>query len=239
MFRMLKRNPDRVPMDRLGEYLRLFAELLGTENQPIFKGIKKASTGLKAFVPEERLQHVQVRLKLVHTEATSRPARIAADLEAMLGADGIKEAQLLDASDNVIHLFHGVPAANEEVIRVWQEGTVDGVVTGLVGADDTMHLHLRGLDGHDVKVLVRDESLARGILAHFRNGCVRVTVRGHWVRGEDGWHPETNKCTAKSFDVLEDTPLSKVFQDFAAVPDSGWRAAESPDDFWRELRGIH
>lgn len=226
-------------MDRLGEYLRLFAELLGTENKPVFKGIKKASTGLRALVPDERIQHVQARLKLVGSEATSRPARIAADLEAMLGADGIGEAQLLDAHSQVLHLFHGIKAANEEVIRVFQEGTVDGIVTGLVGADDTMHLHLRALDGQDVKVLVRDEKLAREMLAHFRKGFVRVSVRGNWVRGEHGWRPEASKCTVRSFELLDETPLSEVMQDFAGVQGSGWTAIERPDEFWRELRGIH
>lgn len=226
-------------MDRLGEYLRLFAELLGTDNKPVFKGIKKASTGLRALVPDERIQHVQARLKLVSSEATSRPAKIAADLEAMLGADGIGEAQLLDSQSQVLHLFRGVKAANEEVIRVWQEGAVDGIVTGLVGADDTMHLHLRALDGQDVKLLVRDEGLAREVLAHFRKGLVRVSVRGQWIRGEHGWRPEASKCTARSFELLDETPLSEVLHDFASVPGGGWTAIEQPEEFWRELRGIH
>lgn len=238
MFRMLKRNPDRVPMDRLGEYLRVFAELLGTENRPVFKGIKKASTGLRALVPDDRIDHVQARLKLVRTQGDSRPARLAAQLEDMLGADGIKEAQLLDTRQQVLQLFHGVAAANEELVRVWQEGTVDGIVTGLVGADDTMHLHLRALDGRDVKVVVRDEVLARGVLTHFRDGLVRLSVRGHWVRGDAGWYPEANKCVLKSYDVLDQTPLADVLRDFAAVSESGWKSMDRAEDYWRELRGL-
>lgn len=239
MFRMLKRNPDRVPMDRLGEYLRVFAELLGPENGPIFKGIQKASTGLRALIPDDRIKPAQARLKLVRTQSDSRPARLAAELEAMLGADGIKEAQLLDARQQVVLLFHGQAPANEVLVRVWQEGTVDGMVTGLVGADDTMHLHVRALDGHDVKVLVRDEVLARDVLKHFRKGLVRVLVRGHWVRGDFGWHPETNKCVLRSFVVLDQSPLSEVLRDFAAVPNSGWQSVQAAEDFWRELRGLH
>lgn len=239
MFRMLKRNPDRVPMDRLGEYLRVFADLLGTENCPVFKGVKKASTGLRAYVPDDRIDSVQARLKLVHSPDDSRPARIAAQLEAMLGDDGIKEAQLVDAHGHVLRYFHGAVAANEELLRVWQEGSVDGTVTGLVGADDTMHLHMRALDGHDVKVVVRDEALARDVLTHFRNGLVRMVVKGHWVRGSVGWYPETNKCVLKSFEVLDQAPLSEVLREFAAVPDSGWQSLQRAEDYWRELRGLH
>ena len=239
MLRILKRNPDRVPMERLAEYLRVFAELLGTENRPVFKGIKKESTGIRALVADDCVDKVNQRLKLVRTEDDSRPARVAAELEAMLGVDGIREAELLDANREVVHRFHGVQAANEVLHRVWQEGTVDGMVTGLVGADDTMHLHLRAVDGYDIKVLVRSEDLAREVLAHFRKGLVRVCVRGHWIRGDDGWHPETNRCTARSFELLDETPLTAVIAEFSAVENSGWRAVEQPEDLWRELRGVH
>jgi hypothetical protein len=239
MLRIMKRNPDRIPMDRLAEYMRLFAELLGSENRPVFKGIKKASTGLKAQLSDDRLVHVQARLRLVRSEPDSRPARCAAALEAVLGADGIAEAQLLDSGSNVVFLFRGLAAAGEDVDRVYQEGTVDGVVTGLVGADDTMHLHLRSRNAQDLKLVVRDEDLARDILAHFRKGTLRVLVQGHWLRSEGGWHPEANRCTVRSFDTLDEQPVSQVFRDLADVPENGWKAMEQPQAFWEEIRGIH
>jgi hypothetical protein len=50
MLRLLDRNPDRVPLAHLGEYLQEFAWLLGEENKPVFKGIKNASIGCLAAV---------------------------------------------------------------------------------------------------------------------------------------------------------------------------------------------
>ena len=239
MLRIMKRNPDRIPMDRLAEYMRLFAELLGSENRPVLKGIKKASTGLKAQLANDRLVHVQARLRLVRSEPDSRPARCAAALEAVLGADGIAEAQLLDAGSIIVFLLHGLAAVEEDVDRVYQEGTVDGAVTGLVGADDTMHLHLRGRNAQDLKLVVRDEDLAREILGHFRKGTLRVLVQGHWLRSEDGWHPEANRCTVRSFVQLDEQPISEVFRDLAEIPENGWKAMEQPQVFWEEIRGIH
>ena len=239
MLRIMKRNPDRIPMDRLAEYMRLFAELLGSENRPVFKGIKKASTGLKAQLNDDRLVHVQARLRLVRAEPESRPARCAEALEAFLGEDGIAEAQLLDSGSNVVHLFHGLAAVDDEIDRVYQEGTVDGVVTGLVGADDTMHLHLRSINAQDLKLVVRDEDLARDILSYFRKGILRVSVQGHWLRSVDGWHPEANRCTVRSFVPLDERPASEVFRELAEVPDNGWKAMERPEAFWDEIRGIH
>jgi hypothetical protein len=226
-------------MDRLATYLRLFAELLGTENEPVFKGIKNASTGLKAKVPEVRNANVRQRLVLVRTDPSSRPAKTAATLEEEMGADGIRDAQLLDSHEGVIHLFHGAVPVPEDHPRIYQEGSVDGVVTGLVGADDTMHLHLRGLHGRDFRLVVRDEGMARDILAHFRNGLLRLFVQGHWTRSDDGWHPEASRCTVKSFVELDCMPLGEVLKELSTVPDNGWEQMEHPEAVWREIRGIH
>lgn len=239
MLRLLKRNPERIRMDRLAEYIALFAELLGLDNEPVFKGIKRASTGLKAAVPEERRPRAYLRLVQSSKEPESKPARVVRELEHMLGVDGIPEAQLLDADSNIIRVLVGVEPANEKLDRLFQEGTVDGTVTGLVGADDTMHLHLRDQRGIDFRLVIRDEELARDILRNFRQGTIRATIEGHWLKAEHGWHPEANRCTVSRFEVLEDTPLSQVFDDLAALPGNGWAAGPGAEDFWKELRGIH
>ena len=239
MLRILKRNPDRIPMDRLAEYLRLFADLLGSENRPVFKGIKKASTGLKAQLSDDRLVYVQARLRQVRAEPESRPARCVEALEAFLGEDGIAEAQLLDSRSNVVFLFHGLAVVDDAIDRVYQDGAVDGVVTGLVGADDTMHLHLRTRSTQDLKLVVRDENLARDILTYFRKGTLRLSVQGHWVRSVDGWYPEANRCTVRSFVPLDDQPASEIFRELADVPENGWKTMERPESFWAEIRGIH
>ncbi len=239
MLRLLKRNPERIRMDRLAEYMRLFADLLGLDNDPVFKGIKKASTGLKVAIPPDRRLYAALRLIESGANSESKPARLVRDLEGMLGIDGIAEAQLLDADSNVIRLLRGVAPANDKLDRLYQEGTVDGTVTGLVGADDTMHLHLRDQRSLDYRLVVRDEEMARGILHHFRHGTIRATIQGTWVRTEHGWIPEANKCTVKAFEPLDDTPVSKVFEELAALPGNGWAAVETPEERWKELRGIH
>ncbi len=237
MLRILQRNPDRIPMDRLGEYIRQFAELLGTDNQPVFKGIKKASTGLKAAIPDERRQYAHLRLVEARTEPDSRPAKFLRNIEGMLGQDKIKAAQLLDAAENVVYLFTGHAEETIQTERLHQEGTVDGVVTGLVGADDTMHLHLRDHFERDLRLVVRDEIFARELLAWFRNGSVRLYVHGTWLRTEFGWVPEANKCTVDHFESLDDTPLHEVFMALAKIPGNEWITFDDPIAEWRSLRG--
>jgi hypothetical protein len=237
MLRILKRNPDEIRMDRLAAYMREFAELLGTDNLPVFKGIKTASTGLKARIPEERRPFASARLRLIGSP-DSKVWQRAQQLECMLGEDGIAEAQILDERENVVHLFHGAEAVSAQAERVYQEGTVDGTVTGLVGADDTMHLHLRDCIGRDFRLVIRDEDLARQVLAHFRKGTIRATVAGNWTRTDDGWVPEVNRCTLSQFAILDDTPASKVLQEVTTLPNNGWLAMDEPLQAWRELRGL-
>lgn len=127
-------NPDRIPMERLGDYVREFARLLGVENKPRFKGIKKASTGLKAFIPPSRTHEVSIRLFQAKSDPTSRAAKSRQVLEEMLGKDAINDAQLLDANENVVLDLHG-ESDDLQLHRLQKKGVVNGVVTGVVGAD--------------------------------------------------------------------------------------------------------
>lgn len=237
MLRILGRNPDRFPMERIGEYIMEFAELLGSENSPTFAGIKRASTGLKAKVPETRMHYAHLRLVQARTEPASRPGRALSRIQQMIDGDGIRQAQLLDSAHNVVYLFEGKTVQSAKTPTIYQAGSVDGMVTGVVGADDTMHLYLRDYLDRDIRILVRDEHMARQLLRHFRQGVLRIHVHGLWKRTDYGWIPETSKCTADSFEVLEDTPISEVLAQFAAVPDNGWATMPNPDQFLSELRG--
>lgn len=239
MLRILQRNPDRIRMDRLGEYIRQFGELLGSENAPIFKGIKKASTGLKAAIPAERQHYAYLRLVEAKQNPSSRPARALQSIEDMMGKDCIKQAQLLDSTGNIVYLLQGHFEDTDKIGTLYQQGTVDGTVTGIVGADDTMHLHLRDHFDQDLKLVIRNEGLARELLQRFKKGYVRLNIHGSWHRTDFGWAPESNKCTVDSFDVLDETPLQDVFTEIADIPGNGWKSLDDPVFTWEALRGLH
>ena len=239
MLRIMRRDPDTLPMSRLGEYMIGFAELLGVENRPIFRGIKKKSTGLRAYTQPDRTPYSRALIKLAKSDPSSKPARHLHAIEGMLSEDAIAEAQILDENDNVIYGVFGHKQEDDNAERLVQEGWVDGVVTGLVGADDTMHLHLRDHFERGLKLNVRDVALARDILAHFRIGFVRLLVRGTWIRTENGWSPEASKCTVQRFEALEDTPLSQIFAAAARVKGNGWEELADPIGIWEDIRGLH
>ena len=238
MLRLLRRNPDRIRMDRLAEYMREFAKLLGLENQPVFHGVRKASTGIQASIPVSHQKAAFVRVREARSQPDSRPAVALRNIEAMMGEDLIKQAELRDSSRKIVYLFHA-PAINDPIeARIQQAGDVDGTITGIVGADDTMHLHLRDHLGRDLRLIVRSEELARALLSRFRLGSVRVSIHGTWIRTEQGWVPETNKCTVDRFEALDDTSPLEVFEAIGAIPGNGWSDVPDASAAWRELRGL-
>jgi hypothetical protein len=236
--RLMKRKPSQIPMDRLADYIRHFADLLGKDNKSALVGIVKQSTGLLAYVPEDRKPYIHQRIEQAKNEPESQPAKYLHKIEGLLSIDQISEAQLLDSSDNVVYLFRGASSQEDQTYRIYQSGSVDGVVTGVVGADDTMHLHLRDLFDNSLRLIIRDEVLARKLLLYFRAGILRLYVHGTWVRSDSGWIPETNKCSVERFEELEITPASEVFSQVAASPGNGWARMDDPLQFWKSIRGI-
>lgn len=239
MLRIPQRRPHQLRIDRLAEYMREFADLLGTDNSPMFAGIKDASTGLRAAVPAKRRSHAWKRIHTARYDASSRPAKVLRRIESLLGEDHLASAELLDDKQNVLYLFHAHEQSNVNHVTIKQHGEVDGMVTGLVGADDTMHLHLRDCLSRDLKLVIRQEELARNLLKHFREGLVRLRVHGIWARTDDGWVPEANRCVVDGYEPLDETPAAEVFAQIASIPSNGWTELTDPAAAWRDIRGAH
>ena len=235
--RILKGKPSTLPMDRLGEYLCKFADLLGKENSPVFKQIKNKSIGIVAAIKESNVQDVQVRILTAKAKPESKAGRALAGLNSLLSEDRVETAELLDTNSNVAYIFKKELEVSESTPRVYMDGSVDGVVLGIMGRDETMHLHLEDHLGRDLRLLVRSETLARELLVHFRSKPIRLNVEGYWVRRDDGWVPETSKCRIQSFVQLDDAPASEIFKQFASVSKNGWLDISDPISFLKELRG--
>lgn len=239
MLRLPERNPEQIRLDRLADYMRELALLLGLENDPKFAGIKRASTGLRAKVPARKRDRAWKRIQTAKYRPDSRPAKHLQKIEEMMGEDSIRSGQLLDHEGKLLYLFKSDEPNTVERQAIKQFGEVDGVVTGVVGADDTMHLHLRDCLSRDLRIVIRSESLARELLTHFRQGQVRVRVHGTWIRTDSGWIPEVNRCYVDGFEVLDETPAVDLLEQIASVADNGWRSLDDPLAVWRGLRGIH
>lgn len=232
MLRILRHDPYQETLDRMAEYFRVLSDLLGKDNSPRYAGVVKKSIGVRARIPDEFKDSVRSRMAAAANDGTYLAA------ERHLAKLGVGSALLLDGDGNVCHKFSPKkePTSNEP--RLIQHGAIDGVITGLVGSDETMHLHVHDVFGRRLILVVRDIELAKSLLSHFRSSEVRLQVHGTWKRTDDGWAPESNRCNVHSFEVLDESPVSEVFDALRAIPDNGWNDIEDPNTFWEQIRGI-
>lgn len=229
-------NPANLPMDKFAEYVREFSALLGSDPGIRFAGVVKGSAVLRAYVSGQAEQAVQVRLIQARTLPESLAAEQAQKVGKVLGRDGFR-AELLDRKNNKILEFDSTVAANDSMkeVVVQDSGTVDGVVVGIEGADDTVHVRLRDMNGAESRVILRDISQAQELARRFRSRPVRMHVHGTWKRAADGvWVP--NKLYADAFEDLDDASALEVFERLRAIPGNGWADIDDPVTAWRSLR---
>lgn len=236
--RLLGRDPSRVPMARLAEYMTDFADLLGKEYLPVFKGVRRGSTCLLAAIPEANRPLAKVRISEAKTKPSSRAAKILDSIEAKIGADGLKGGELIDSDDNVIYLFKGTKPTISETIVVEQSGEIDGVVVGIVGADDTLHVTFRDGFGREFKLTVRDLATGQQLASRFRSGMVRCSARGKWRKQESGWLPDPT-CQLDHYVDLDESPVKSIFDGLLDIKGNGWTELDDPVVAWQQVRGVH
>jgi hypothetical protein len=235
--RILGRNPSDMPLARLAEYLSEFAAMLGRENNPIFHGIRQASTGLVARVPEPRNAPTRLRLVEARKDPADSPAgKHLLKIEALMAADGISTATVIAAANAEMFNLSATPQP-EPLLRIKQEGEVDGRVVQIGGIHDASHVRLLPPRGAPFRLVVKDETLATQLARQFKGAPVRLRVSGWWVRTEAGWWPE-DTCVVIGCEVLDEAPAAEVFAQLAAVPNNGWATHEDPLKAWAELRGF-
>jgi hypothetical protein len=229
-------DPASLPLSKVAEYLREFSALLGDLPSVRFAGLVKGSAVLRSYVAPQDEQMVQVRLLEARTIPDSLPADQANKVARLLGRDGFR-AELIDRKNNKVLDFVMPEAMNQAIgeVIVSDSGTLDGVVVGIQGADDTVHVRLRDSDGVESRVIFRDLIQARELAHRFRGEPVRVYVHGTWKRSPEGvW--TTNNVYADRFEDLDETSALDVFEKLRAIPGNGWSDVDDPMNAWRGLR---
>ena len=230
-------TPRSMPLARLGEYLKVYAALLGDDNEPKFAGVVKGSALLRASIASERKTATHRRLLLIRTAAAHDENLIRAhdQLADMLATD--KASGGVEDRDGAVILEftrRDVDLARPEHI-VQDTGVIDGVVVSLVGIDDTVHLRLLDSENQSRKVTVRDINEARKLARYFRGGVLRVHVHGTWKRtGEGAWEPHA--LYLDRFEELGDEPASELLTELSALEGNRWSTMDDPQALLRRLK---
>jgi hypothetical protein len=228
-------SPDTMPMARLAQYMAELADLLGERTNVHFRRLTKGSTILNARIDREATPKVRDRVAGVRAgDAPAEPMRAYNALNRLLRDDNAVGVLRDAASRGIIVRFPGREVAEEKFSSIRQQGSIDGIVTGIRGKDDTIHITINS-EGQQVSGCETTRAIAKQLGAKLFEP-VRLFGRGRWSRDADGvWALLTFKI--ESFDALQDIPLTSALAELRAIPTEWGDSAFGELDEMRHGKG--
>jgi len=229
-------SPTTIPLSRLATYMQRVAELLGTQNAVHFEKLIEGSTGIVARVEHVDVPKVEDRLVRIRSEeAPSEAFKAFADIDKLLAEDNA-DGRLIEGEGTgaEILLFRGVTKVNHPVHGPFnQEGSLDGLLVSIGGADETVHLQLQGSSGKITGIETTRQLAKR--LAHSIYEPIRLYGVGRWLRDQNGvW--VMKRFRADRFETLKETGLDQALSDLREAYSESLVEADSLDLDVRFLR---
>lgn len=228
-------DPETIPMARLAEYMQNFAAILGHDGGVHFAGLKPGSTQLVSQIDHEQVPKVGAALAaLLRGEGTPEAVKAQEAIDKLL-ADDNATGFLYEDDDPIatIIAFPGVTRPRPvQYGPIKQEGSLDGILVSVGGADRTVHIRLQQ---GDLKFsnIDTDRDIARR-LGKYLFEPIRVYGSGSWLREEDGsW--TLKRFKVESFEALKSDELRDVIAELRSVEGSEWA---SQDDALSKLRSL-
>ena len=233
-FRIDTLTPQTLRLNRFVDYVDALRGIFGAPDDVYFHQVRKGSAVLEFAASQKAAPRIEKRLHLVGT--ADMPPDMAmqwTNINRCLRRDGASARLTRKGGKVALAQFAGIrtPLAQEAIVH--ETGTLDGVVVGVKGVDDSVPIWLKADDGALLKCNARRD-LARQLAPLF-DTWVRVAGKGKWRRGNDArWTLE--EFDIQSFEQLDETPLKKQVREIQAIADNGWNQLEDAQAVWRELR---
>lgn len=236
-------TPDTIPMARLAMYMQNLAAMLGHETAVHFETLKAGSTQLVTRIDHEDVPKVAAHLAKVSSGEGSQDAvKARTEIDRMLAEDNATGYVYQGKDqDNKIIAFPGVARPKPATFGPFnQEGSLDGILISVSGADQTVHLQLQNGETKYTGIDTTRETARR--LAKYMYEPVRVFGVGRWLRDQDGkWH--LKKFKVENFSILSNDELKTVVLQMRGVEGSDWKDMEDPVGALKALRekgsGLH
>ncbi|PKQ12409.1 MAG: hypothetical protein CVT70_08625 [Alphaproteobacteria bacterium HGW-Alphaproteobacteria-1] len=237
-------TPGTIPMARLARYMQNLAEMLGHETDVHFDTLREGSTQLVSRIDHEAVPKVAKQLALVR-QGEGAPAAMKAKMEIddLLAGDNAT-GFIYEGNDEAVKviLFPGVTKPKPTTYGPFnQEGSLDGVLISVGGADETVHIQLQNGNLKYTGIQTNRETARR--LAKHMYEPVRLFGTGRWLRDEQGnWVLKSFKVR-QDFKVLKSDSLKDVIDQMRGVEGSEWKSMDDPIGALRALRdngdGLH
>lgn len=210
-------SPATIPMARLAQYMAELAVLLGERHSVHFCRLTKGSTVLNARIDREAVPKIRDRVVTVRAGDAGEPMRAFNALNKLLRDDNATGVGVLrDATPRgVVIRFPGREIAEEKFAAIRQHGSIDGIVTGIRGKDETIHITIQS-EGQQISGCETNRSIAKQIGARLFEP-VRLFGRGRWARDADGvW--TLLHFRIESFEPLQDISLTSALAALRQIP---------------------
>lgn len=229
-------SPETIPMARLALYMRSLALMLGHETAVHFDGLKPGSTQLVTKIDREDAPKIATQLSLLKRgEGSIEANKAAADIDDLLVNDNAT-GYLYEGDDQGAEILRFPGATRPKPVAYGpfnQEGSLDGILISIGGADHTVHIQLQN---GEIKYtgIETDRDTARNLARHMYEP-VRIFGTGRWLRDEGGkWL--LRKFRIQSYTILGNRSLEDAVGDLQAVEGSHWKSMDDPIAALRELR---
>lgn len=232
-FRIDTLTPETLRLNRFVDYVDALRGVFGSADEVYFQKVRKGSAVLEFAAPQKAAHRLDKRLRLLGS--ADMPADMAAqwrNINRFLRRDGAS-ARLMRKGGPLLAHFAGIRTPLAQEALVYENGTLDGVIVGVKGIDDSVPVWLK-TDDDVVQKCNAKRDIARQLAPLF-DTYVRVAGKGKWRRGDDArWTLE--EFDIQSFERLDETPLVNLVQGIQAIEGNGWNELDDAQAAWRELR---
>ncbi|APE44254.1 hypothetical protein BOO69_13245 [Sulfitobacter alexandrii] len=236
-------TPETIPMARLAQYMQNLAAMLGHDTAVHFDTLKPGSTQLVTKIDHEDVPKVAAHIAQVKRgDGSPEATRAKTEIDRLLAEDNATGFVYEDDDDSAeIIAFPGVNRPKPTTYGPFnQEGTLDGILISVSGADQTVHLQLQN---GEIKYTGIDTNrdTARRLAKHMYEP-VRIFGTGRWLRDQDGnWI--LKKFRVDNFTVLAPDDLKDAIDQMREIKGSEWANMDDPIGALKALRekgnGLH
>jgi len=148
-FRIDALTPDTLRLSRFVDYVDALRGIFDAGDDVFFHQVRKGSAVLEFGVTHKAVPHIEKRLGLLGS--ADMPADLAAqwmNINRCLRRDNASARLTRKGSTVALAQFAGIrtPLAQEAIVH--ENGTLDGVVVGVKGVDDSVPVWLKTDDGN-------------------------------------------------------------------------------------------
>jgi hypothetical protein len=207
-------TPDTLPMERLAEYLKEFASLLGNEANVHFDKVEKNCAALASFSDRTVTPKIRRRLEeVIEGSAPKTAIKSNSTIDEMMRADNAAGYVDFGGKTKLIEFPGRKRAPQQRIGPVQRRSVIEGQIFQIGGKDETINVHLcnpqKPSETYRAEVSI---SLARKLMPYFLVGKVRLFGEADWYRTDAGWLMSPNSFTAVDFAPLVDCGLDATIK---------------------------